>query len=107
MRVEEGPACQCGPCQQGIDHPDRARHQEMNLLVSRLDEHQRRWFAALEANRLGRGGTRLVAEITGVDEKTIRRGRRELAAQLADAPPKRVRRLGGGRPRVEKKTRPS
>jgi hypothetical protein len=79
----------------------------MNLLVSRLDEHQRRWFAALEAKRLGRGGTRLMAQITGLDEKTIRRGRRELAGQLADAPPRRVRRPGGGRPRVEKKIPPS
>jgi len=79
----------------------------MPLLVSRLDEHQRRWFAALEAKRLGRGGTRLMAQITGLDEKTIRRGRRELAGQLADVPPQRVRRPGGGRPRVEKKTRPS
>ena len=45
----------------------------MNLLLSRLGEPERRWYAAVEANRLGRGGVRLVAQITGLDEKTIRR----------------------------------
>jgi hypothetical protein len=107
MTVSESPACQCPPCQQGIEHPDRAFHHQLTLLFSRLEEHQRRWFAALEANRLGRGGARLLSQITGLDEKTIRRGQRELAGELAEAPPRRVRRPGGGRPRVEKKIRPS
>jgi hypothetical protein len=40
-----------------------------------------------------------------MDEKTIRRGREELAASLTDCPPDRVRQGGGGRPAVEKKTR--
>jgi hypothetical protein len=78
----------------------------MNLFLSRLEEPQRRWYAALESNRIGFGGDRLLAEITGLDEKTIRRGRQELAGSLADAPIKRLRRPGGGRPKVEKKTRP-
>lgn len=75
----------------------------MNLFLSRLDEQQRRWYVALEAERLGHGGERLLAEITGLDEKTIRRGRDELAAGLADRPSGRVRLPGGGRPPVEKK----
>jgi len=45
-----------------------------------------------------------LALITGVDEKTIQRGRQELAGELADIPPTRQRRVGGGRPRAEKKT---
>jgi hypothetical protein len=45
-----------------------------------------------------------MAQITGLDEKTIRRGRAELDASLADNPPDRIRRAGGGRPPVEKKT---
>jgi hypothetical protein len=77
----------------------------MNLLCSRLDEQQRRWYVALEANRIGHGGDRLLSQITGLDEKTIRRGREELATSLADCPAERVRRPGGGRPTVEKKTR--
>jgi hypothetical protein len=75
----------------------------MNLFLSRLDEQQRRWYVALEAERLGHGGERLLAEITGLDEKTIRRGRDELAAGLADRPSDQVRLPGGGRPPVEKK----
>ena len=79
----------------------------MNLFVSRLDEAQRRWYVALEADRVGPGGDRLLAQVTGLDEQTIRRGRTELGAGLADVPPDRVRRPGGGRPPVEKKIRPS
>ena len=77
----------------------------MNLFLSRLDEQQRRWYVALEADRLGHGGERLLSRITGMDEKTIRRGREELAAGLAERPTDRVRLSGGGRPPVEKKTR--
>jgi hypothetical protein len=77
----------------------------MNLLLSRLDERQRRWYLAVESQRLGHGAERLLFEITGVDEKTIRRGREELAASLVDQPTDRVRRPGGGRPTTEKKIR--
>jgi hypothetical protein len=86
-------------------HPDREYHRQMNLLLSRLDEQQRRWYLAVESQRLGHGADRLLLEITGVDDKTIRRGREELAAGLAGQPTDRVRRPGGGRPLVEKKTR--
>jgi hypothetical protein len=79
----------------------------MNLLLSRLDEPQRRWYAAVEANRLGRGGVRLVAQITGLAEQTIRRGQQEVAGSLAGAPVKRQRRPGGGRRPIEKKIPPS
>jgi hypothetical protein len=99
--------CQCPRCRSGTEHPDRALHEQMNLLLSRLDEPQRRWYAAVEANRLGHGGARLVAQVTGLDEKTIRRGQQEVAGSLADVPIKRQRRRGGGRPPVEKKIRPS
>jgi hypothetical protein len=99
--------CQCDRCQREEAHPDRVLHQQMNLLLSRLGEAERRWYAAVEANRLGHGGARLVAQITGLDEKTIRRGQEEVAGSLADAPIKRQRRAGGGRPSVEKKIRPS
>ena len=99
--------CQCPRCQVGETHPDRVLHKQMNLLLSRLGEAERRWYAAVEANRLGRGGARLVAAITGLDEKTIRRGQAEVAGSLADVPVKQQRRSGGGRPPVEKKIPPS
>jgi hypothetical protein len=76
-------------------------HQQINLLVSRLDEQQRRWFVALEAKRVGRGGETLLARITGLDRRTIRRGRHELEAGLARRPAERVRAPGGGRPERE------
>jgi hypothetical protein len=96
-----------GDCQQETEHPNQTLHQQMNVLMSRLDEQQRRcWYVALESNRIGHGGdVLLMAKITGMDEKTIRRGRRELEAGLADRPARRIRLAGGGRPLRPKKTR--
>ena len=96
--------CECETCRRPQPHPDQEHHRRMNLFLSRLDEQQRRWYVALEAERIGHGGERLLAQITGLDEKTIRRGLKELAAGLADRPVDRVRLAGGGRPQSEKKT---
>lgn len=93
--------CQCATCQQEADHPDKKLHYMINLLVSQLDEQQRRWFVALEASRLGRGGVCLMSKITGMDEKTIHRGQLELDQGLVDRPKDRVRLAGGGRPLLE------
>ena len=60
---------------------------------------------AVEANRHGYGGVRLLSEITGMDEKTIERGQQELEEDLVNRPEEQVRSVGGGRPRVEKKIR--
>jgi hypothetical protein len=79
----------------------------MNLLLSRLDEQQRRWYVALEAKKLGHGGATLMSQVTGMHVDTIRRGRQELDDQLQDRPTDRVRLPGGGRPPVEKKQRVS
>jgi len=76
----------------------------MNLLLSRLDEQQRRWYAAVESHRIGWGGDTLMSLITGLDEKTIQKGRQELAHSLQDRPADRRRVEGGGRPPLEKKT---
>ncbi len=83
-----------------------ALHRRMNVFMSRLDEAQRRWYAALESQRAGQGGDRLLAQITGLDEQTIRRGREELGAELTVCPAERVRQPGAGRLRTEKKIRP-
>jgi hypothetical protein len=98
--------CRCPRCQQEDEHPDRALHRRMNVFLSRLDEAQRRWYVALESQRIGHGGDRLLAQITGMNETTIRRGRAELEAELADGPTAGARQPGAGRPLVEKKTRP-
>jgi hypothetical protein len=77
----------------------------MNVFLSRLDEHQRRWYVALASHNVGYGGDRLLSLITGLHVETIRRGRRELAEDLRDCPADRIRRPGAGRPRVGKKSR--
>jgi hypothetical protein len=96
------PACGCVACQAG-DHPHREDHRQLNVLLSRLDEQQRRWVAGREAARLGHGGIQQIAEITGLHPETIRRGRDELGDDLRGRPIQRVRLPGGGRPCVEKK----
>jgi hypothetical protein len=77
----------------------------MNLLLSRLNEPQRRWYVGVLSQQPDSPSDRQLAEITGLDEKTIRRGRRELEEGLSDVPVDRQRQAGGGRPRAEKKTR--
>ena len=85
--------CECIICQQSESHPDQEHHQQMNLFMSRLNEQQRRWYAAIEARKLGHGGTILMAKITGLS--------------VADRPVERVRQAGGVRKTVEKKRPPS
>ena len=105
--MQEPHACQCPNCLTQGDHSDKALHRQLNLLLSRLDEQQRRWLAALESSKIGHGGDRLLSSITGLNVETIRRGRRELEGDLRDCPPGRIRRPGAGRPDVKKKRRPS
>jgi len=104
MPISKPHVCQCANCQSSGEHPDKKLHLQMNLLLSRLDEQQRRWYGAVEANRIGYGGVRLLAQITGLDEKTIQRGQEELERNFADRPADQVRSDGGGRQPVEKKT---
>ena len=99
--------CQCEICQREEDHGEKIIHHQINVVMSRLDEQQRRWYAAVEANRRGSGGTKLVSQMTGLDEKTIRRGQEELGFDLADRPDDRIRLPGAGRPRTEKKIQAS
>jgi Rhodopirellula transposase DDE domain len=61
-----------------------------------LDERGRRRWAASEALSLGRGGISAVAVATGISDRTIRNGIRELN-DPNPLPPTRRRRLGGGR----------
>ncbi len=97
-------SCQCSCCLSGQDYADRRRHYQINLLMSRLDEQQRRWLAALESKNHGYGGDTLLASITGIHVDTIRRGREELDADLQGRPADRVRQAGAGRPPGKKKT---
>lgn len=107
MSLETVYQCKCTGCQQPGEHPNKKLHHQMNLLISRLDEQQRRWYVALEAEKLGHGGATLMSQITGMHVDTIRHGRDELDNELVDRPAERVRLSGGGRDSVEKKSRRS
>jgi len=81
----------------------------MRLYCTSLPEDHRRRYAAVEALKIGRGGITYVAEVLGMSRRTIYTGIRELEAMGEDggAPPqrpsgdaKRIRRRGGGRPKV-------
>src|SRR5437762_1791883 len=68
-------------------------------LESELNERGRRRWAASETLELGHGGIKVVAQATGLGERTIRRGCQELRHGQALASPagQRMRRAGGGR----------
>ena len=65
-------------------------------IISDLDERGRRRWAAAEARSLGWGGISAVTIATGISDRTIRNGLKELgkSKQLS---PNRQRQLGGGR----------
>lgn len=71
------------------------------LFSSLLNEKQRRWYAGLEAVKLGHGGDRRLSDLLGIDAQTVARGRREL--MTGDVERGRIRAVGGGRKPVEKK----
>ncbi len=96
--------CECDVCQAGTDEETVRHHRQMNVFLSRLNEPQRRWYVGLLSQRPGSPSDRQLSKITGLDEKTIQRGRQELESELAGLPPGRQRRIGGGRPRAEKTT---
>ena len=96
--------CQCAACLQSKENPERELHHQMNVFLSRLNEQQCRWYVALESKKIGHGGDQQLSLITGMDVETIRRGRRELEADLASRPSEQIRAPGGGQPAVEKKT---
>lgn len=71
--------------------------QRMRGFWETLSEKDRRRFAALEAARLGHGGSEYIAEVLGCSTRTIERGAKELDELPNDPAAGRVRRLGGGR----------
>jgi len=100
-----GHECACIICQVGEDQAVRVHHRQINLVLSRLDEAQRRWYVGSLSTASGAPGDAVLAQITGLTEKTIQRGREELASDLKEVPPGRQRQAGGGRKKAEKKTR--
>ncbi len=103
MQISEVRVCKCVDCSKKEEHPNKQLHHQMNLLFSRLDEQQRRWYAAVESNRVGHGGIHLLSQITGMNGNTIRRGKQELKQNLANRPIEQIRQNSSGRQRIEKK----
>jgi hypothetical protein len=73
--------------------------QSMQVLYRALREHDRRLYAAVEAAKLGHGGTDYIANLLDCDPKTIRRGQDDLEHLQAQpleeiAPRLRVRKKG-------------
>jgi Rhodopirellula transposase DDE domain len=68
------------------------------MLRPYLDERQRRLLLGVEAQQLGRGGIKAVAEAAGVHPDTVARGVRELEG--VPEPSTRVRAPGGGRKKL-------
>ncbi len=80
-----------------------SRAVRLDALLPHLNERQRRLLLGVEARLLGHGGIRVVAQVAGVSETTVRRGESELEAGAGPMPVGRVRRIGGGRSRAEER----
>ena len=80
----------------------RCRHKrpQLKAFLATLYEKQRRLYAGFESLRLGRGGDTLVASWTGLNVKTVARGRKEL--QAGGVTVDHVRAQGAGRPAAKK-----
>ena len=95
--------CQCKGCEAGGDATTQAKHRQINVLLSKLNEVHRRWYAGTLSQQPGGPSDRELIKITGMDAKTIRRGRRELDDGTPERLGTRQRPVGGGRPKAEKK----
>ena len=69
---------------------------DMRSLYESLSEKDRRRYAAIEAKKLGHGGIVYIATLFDCDEKTIRKGIKELANKES-LEQTTIRRSGGGR----------
>lgn len=96
--------CRCSEC---IDEPSGETallHTSINRLIIALDEKHRRQFVGLLASQFGHGGIQYYSKITGLNRNTISRGKQEVKranAALGGC----IRASGGGRHKVEKKSR--
>ena len=79
-------------------------HTSINRLVAEFDEKHRRQFVGLLASQFGHGGIQHLAQMTGLNRQTISRGKQEIEP-ANEALEGRIRAPGGGRDKVEKKSR--
>lgn len=69
--------------------------EHMKAFYDSLSEKDRRRYAAVEAEKLGRGGVEYISRVLGCDDDTIRRGRSDVARLPDDKAAERVRKKGG------------
>ena len=81
---------------------DRGLEVKIKTMLPLLDEKQKRVFLALEAKAFGRGGVKLMHEISGVSPTTIIRGKKELESGSVENDG-RIRKSGGGRKKMTQK----
>jgi len=71
------------------------------IFLSTLNEKQRRLYAGLESLKIGYGGDKQIAELFGLDKKTIAKGRQELLS--GEVENDTIRKSGAGRKNIKKK----
>jgi hypothetical protein len=91
--------CTCPLCV--VDEELRTTHGQWIEMMSIFNERQTRLYAAEKAMAMGHGGIALMTQVSGLSERTIRRGIRELQAGSLGEMPERARRPGGGRKPTE------
>jgi len=72
--------CEGAICQAGEDQAVRAYHRQINLLWIRLNEAQQLWYVGVLSTAGDAPNDHLLAQITGLTEKTIQRGRADCKA---------------------------
>ena len=76
---------------------DSVLEQNIRNFYETLSEKDRRRFAAVQAQQLGHGAIKYIAEVLGCSRRTIERGLSELTELPEDPALGRVRRVGAGR----------
>jgi len=72
------------------------------LFFNNLDEKQKRIYTGLESACLEYGGDKIVSQTYGVDPHTVSKGRQEILS--GDFEKERIRKIGGGRKLIKKKS---
>ncbi|HHD82553.1 MAG TPA: hypothetical protein ENK92_00425 [Bacteroidetes bacterium] len=70
------------------------------LFMSLLNEKQKRLFAGYESIKIGYRGDKIISQKTGLNIKTVSRGRKEMLSEDIDI--EKIRKAGAGRPSLKK-----
>jgi len=95
MSGKDYQGCMCPHC--AVDEELRTTHGRWIEMMSIFNERQTRLYAAEKAMAMGHGGISIMAQVSGLSERTIRRGIGELEAGDLCQMSERARRAGGGR----------